>query len=496
MKTVTRDERKREWIKCSLSPVYFCSAYVQIYNATMKEWIPFQLWPAQREVITTLASERYVIMLKARQLGMSWLTLAYALWLMVFHPSPSIMLMSKRDDESMELLARLRDMHTYLPDWMQPQRIEQNAAHDYAISTGSKAKAFPTSGGRSYTGSLVLLDEADFLPDLNKVLLAIKPTIDAGGQLIMISTVDKEKPLSPFKQLFREAYFNRGNNYYPIFLNWEARPDRTAAWRAQIALDMFTQTGTNDGLYQEYPDTVDEALAPIEKNKRIPYEWIRRCTEERAPIEPVDAPAIPGLLIYSEPNPGTHYVIGADPAEGNPNSDDSAGCIIDADTWSQVAVLRGKWEPKAFAGFLDLIGVYYNYASVMVERNNHGHALILALRASGTLTILRGHSADAEKAAASERLGWLNNEKGKTLMYDSVAQQLKDQSLRLCDPATIDQLSSIEGDTLAAPEGMNDDLADAYALAVAALQYRDQYGEPSRTIPAPDPLVAYDTGAW
>ena len=115
------------------------------------------------------------------------------------------MLMSKRDDESMELLARLRDMHTYLPTGCNPQRIEQNAAHDYAISTGSKAKAFPTSGGRSHTGSSVLLDEADFLPDLNKALLAIKPTIDAGGQLIMNQHRRQRKHSALQTNLFREA---------------------------------------------------------------------------------------------------------------------------------------------------------------------------------------------------------------------------------------------------------------------------------------------------
>ncbi len=492
-----RQTQTREWIKCASSPIYFATTYVRIYNATLKDWIPFDLWPAQRQVLMDLARERYIIMLKARQLGMSWLTLTYALWLMVFHPSPSIMLMSKRDDESTELLKRLRDMHTYLPDWMQPKTIAQDAAHDYALSYGSKAKAFPTSGGRSYTGTLVLLDEADFLPDLNKVLLATKPTIDAGGKLIMISTVDKERPESPFKQLFRNAYYERGNQYFPIFLNWAARPDRTWAWREKIAADMYEQTQTNDGLYQEYPDTVEEALAPIQKNKRIPFAWIEQCRQNQDPITATGAPGIPGLTIYTAPDPDHHYVIGADPAEGNPSSDDSAACVFDADTWAQVAVAAGKWEPSVFAGFLDQLGLYYNAAAVMVERNNHGHAVLLGMRSTGVLPLLRGHSADAEKQVTSERFGWLSNEKGKTLMYDSVAQGLKDNSLIIVDPITIDQLAAIEAATLRAPEGMADDRADAFGLGVAALHYRDLGGTPSTIITAPDPLQTYDNSkAW
>ena len=132
----------------------------------------------------------------------------------------------------------------------------------------------------------------------------------------------------------------------------------------------------------------------------------------------------------------------------------------------------------------------------MPERNNHGHALILALRDTGILTILRGHSADAEKEQSTERFGWLSNEKGKTLMYDNIAQLIMDQSIILHDPKTINQLSSIESRTKAAPAGMNDDAADALTLAAAALQYRDQFGEPSIIIHAPDPLLEYDKGNW
>lgn len=488
-------DEKQEWLKCMYSPVYF-ARYVSIYNATVRRWIPFELWPAQQSALADIATHRYIVMLKARQLGMSWLTLTYALWMMVFRPAPNIMLMSKRDDESIELLTRLIQMYEYLPDWMKVKAIVQSSAHDFVLSNGSKAKAFPTSGGRSYTGTMVILDEADFMPDLNKVLNAIRPTVDAGGQLVMISTVDKEKPISPFKEIFRASYYDKQGDYHAIFLDWRARPERTEEWRAKIAIDMRKQTGTNDGLYQEYPDNPEEALAPIEAAKRIPFEWIKKCYKKIEALSPPGAPAVPSLTIYKEPIPNRHYVIGADPAEGNPNSDDSAGNVLDADTWEEVAVFAGKWEPKVFGGFIDQVGVYYNYASVMPERNNHGHALILALRDTGILTILRGHSADAEKEQSTERFGWLSNEKGKTLMYDNIAQLIMDESIILHDPKTINQLASIESKTKRAPDGMNDDAADALTLAAAALQYRDQFGEPSIIIHAPDPLIEYDKGKW
>ena len=226
-----QEEIKRELTRCWLSPVYFTEKYVRIYNATIRDWIPFEMWPAQREALGQIMTSQYVIVLKARQLGMSWLCLSFALWLMLFRPIANIMIMSKRDEETVDLLTnRLSKMHSLLPEWMQATGRRTRPAHDFVLSNGSRAKAFPTSGGRSYTGTFVLLDEADFVPSLSEVLNAIKPAVDAGGQLVLISTVDKAVPLRTFKQLFRSAYYDRSSNYTPIFFSWRARPDRTDEW--------------------------------------------------------------------------------------------------------------------------------------------------------------------------------------------------------------------------------------------------------------------------
>lgn len=497
---------KAEWIQCALSPVYFACTHIQIENASRRGWIPFTLWAEQRRVMMDLASQRYVLLLKARQLGMSWLTLTYALWLMLFYPSATVMLMSKRDDESMELLRRIKGMYDRLPDYLQAKSIVTSNEHNFVLSNDSKAIALPTSGGRSYTGSLVILDEADFLPDLNGTLNALRPTIDAGGQLFIISTVDKTKPTSTFKQIVRAAFQLEtptadnpieDTTYYPIFLPWYAHPERTPEWYASIKAAMFRQTQSNDSIFQEYPATINEALAPLATGKRIPFEWIQRCYQTRPTLEEHAGPAIPDLRIYIPPQANHRYVIGADPAEGNPSSDDSAACVFDADTWEQCATARGKWEPKVFAGHLDRLGLYYNEAAVMAERNNHGHALILALRESGNLRIMRGHSAEAEKAEESEKLGWLSNVRGKTLMYDTTAQIIYDMSATLHDPTTVDQLASIEAGTLRAPPGQLDDHADACALALSGIMLRDQLGTPATIIPAPDPLAVYDQSpAW
>ncbi|MCO5214346.1 MAG: hypothetical protein M9936_31990 [Caldilinea sp.] len=483
-------ERKAQWLACSLSPAYFADRYVRIYNASVKAWIPFALWPAQLGVMNDLQQNQYVVMLKARQLGMSWLCLTYALWLMLFRPAATVLIMSKRDDEAVELLQeRLAKMYWELPAWMQAKVVVRESAHDFVLSNGSRAKAFPTSGGRSYTASFVLLDEADFLPDLAGTLNALRPTVDAGGQLVMISTVDKALPQSPFKEIFRSAWYQGEGQYKPIFLPWYTRPERTRAWYDAIALDMFKQTNSSDNLWQEYPETVEQALAPLQLAKRIPFAWLEACQEKEAKaVTGGGAPAVPGLVVWRRPQDGHLYVIGADPAEGNPTSDDSAATVLDADTWEEVASFRGKWEPEIFAGYIDQVAQWYRRAAVMPERNNHGHALILALQTSGRTQILVG---------TDDKPGWLSTTRGKTILYDLAAQVFHDGDTVVRTPQTVAQLAAIEADTLRAPEGLMDDLADSYALALAGCRWKYVAGVPATTAERVDRLSEIDErGEW
>lgn len=93
------DERK-ECRKCSRSAAYFLNEYGWIYNATIRDWIEFDLWPAQMDMLRRLLAARQFLVLKARQLGLTWLVLGYALWLLIYRPAATVLLFSLRDGEA------------------------------------------------------------------------------------------------------------------------------------------------------------------------------------------------------------------------------------------------------------------------------------------------------------------------------------------------------------------------------------------------------------
>src|SRR5262249_22601207 len=122
---------RKEILKCRRSPAYFLDTYGQIYDATSREWVPFRLWPSQIQTLRTAAGHRLVVILKARQLGLTWLVLGFALWLMLFHPAATVLLFSRRDDEAVDLLkTRLRGMYDRLPAWLKVRSFPVDNDHE------------------------------------------------------------------------------------------------------------------------------------------------------------------------------------------------------------------------------------------------------------------------------------------------------------------------------------------------------------------------------
>lgn len=476
------ERRRREKQKCSDGVegcLYLINNYCQIEDPQRGIWLPFELWPEQEDVVRAIFDNQFTAMLKARQIGLSWLVLSVMQWWMNFRPGSAMLITSKRDDEAVALVDhRLKQQHKRLPSWLKSPTEGNDSKHEWWLANGSRAHAFPSAGGDSYTGSMALIDEADLVPDLTKTRNALKPTIEAGGKLIEISKPNKSTPNSPFKRTVR-AGLQGLNEYKVIFLPWHVRPERTAEWYEKKRAAAMADDGHLDNLHENYPATVAEALSPKSEDKRLPVQFIDKCYKEapalpeeiwRAALAVVNATlpddqkiTLPetGLVIYRLAEPDRKYAIGGDPAEGNPTSDDSAAQVLDAASWEQVARLKGKFEVSVFAAHIDAISRFFNRATALIERNNHGHAVLLWLRDNTYCECMEGEDG---------RPGWVSSTKGKTMMYDNVAEVLHDGDTMIHDWDTYLQLASIESRSLRAPQGDNDDLADSYTLAVIAAQ--------------------------
>lgn len=123
-------------------------------------------------------------------------------------------------------------------------------------------RAFATGSGDAYTATYAMIDEADLVQDLKVMVDSIKPTIDAGGKLVMVGRSDERRHNTYFKKIIKDA-FKGANNYVGFFTGWQERPDRDEAWYQQRLLEV----GDKYTMHKQYPRTLAEALerSPVGK---------------------------------------------------------------------------------------------------------------------------------------------------------------------------------------------------------------------------------------
>ena len=140
---------QKEYKKCAVDPIHFLMKYCQIQHPVRGK-VPFHLYEFQKKSILELRDNRYNVILKARQMGISTLTAGYSLWMMLFHVDKNILVIATKQDVAKNLVTKVRVMHDNLPSWLKGKCLEDNRL-SLRFSNGSQIKAVSSSGdaGRS-----------------------------------------------------------------------------------------------------------------------------------------------------------------------------------------------------------------------------------------------------------------------------------------------------------------------------------------------------------
>ena len=84
MAPVNKQRQVKEIVRCGKEPVYFFNKYVKIQHP-QRGLIEFNTFPFQDKCVEDFVNYRFNIILKSRQLGISTLTAAYAVWMAIFY---------------------------------------------------------------------------------------------------------------------------------------------------------------------------------------------------------------------------------------------------------------------------------------------------------------------------------------------------------------------------------------------------------------------------
>lgn len=383
-------ERKR----CERSFGYFVDSYAMMYKKEGGEPIPFKLWEFQIEGADLIQLHKRLIILKARQMGLSWLAMAYAVWCILFKKNFHVYITSIGLKEVNEQMERIRFIWYNLPEHIRGDVIlggrglkdndsimeTSNGSAVHAISS-SKASGHGTAPG------LYILDEFARKEGDRLAWRAISPSLGEESRVIVISTSNGIGNL--FAELWFDAVANN-NGFYPLFFAASRHPDYTesylAAKKAEFAGDM-------QGYHEAFPMVPEDAFMST-KRSVFPMERIREWKEEARKhtfqagvIEMSDKMCyqfkeepLGNIMVWELPVPGHHYALGADVSEGLVEGDYSASAILDVDTNEIVALFRGKIETEYYANIIQSMARFYNNAWVVVEVNKASELIIQDLK--------------------------------------------------------------------------------------------------------------------
>lgn len=187
---IAEDETK----KCQESLWYFMENYVQTLDEHDSN-SPIKSLPKKeylKELSNLFLIERLLLIEKSRQMLVTWMGMAYCLWLAMFHQGKRIFVQSKKEQDANNLIDRIKFIYEHLPDWFK-EKYKANPFSYLKLEFGkwnSIIQGIPQGAEqlRQYTVSLVFSDEMAFQEKSEEAFIAAKPTITGGGQYIGVST--------------------------------------------------------------------------------------------------------------------------------------------------------------------------------------------------------------------------------------------------------------------------------------------------------------------
>lgn len=400
-----------------------------------------------------------IIVLKARQLGISTVTEACLYSLGFVFPDYNSLILAHERPAAQNLLKMTTRYWKYDPYRFMYTTKYAGKNHLAWNETGSSIEV-STAGtrevGRSATIHALHASEVGFYPDAEVVMLGLNQTIpDTAGTFMTLEST--ANGMGNFFHATWEAAVSGDVEYAPLFFPYHRHPEYLAsyigissslsgrvtdeemvlrgmglsddrlAWRRWMIANKCN--GDVLQFMQEYPATPEEAFVASGKNIFPLAEltsvyhpepgYQGELLESASGIEFKPRKNGP-LTIFRMPSDDTdhgQYLVAGDPARTRAsNADYACVQVINRRTLEQVAEWRGRCEPVHLADIIFQLGIFYNTAVVTTEVTGPGYSTIGALLAKNYPRIYRKASPTHTPGHISAEIhGWDTSTQNKHL---------------------------------------------------------------------------------
>ena len=461
MSKLSKQDILKEVLKCGKSPEYFLRNYVKISHP-LKGTIPFATYPFQDDLLEDFNKHRFNVILKARQLGISTIAAGYIAWMIMFHRDKNVLVMATKFGTATNLVRKVKAIVKSVPDYMTIASISVDNRSSFELSNGSQIKATSTSAdaGRSEALSLLVIDEAAHVDNLDELWTGLYSTLSTGGRCIALSTPNGVG--NWFHQTCIDS-LEGNNDFHPTVLPWDVHPERDMEWfknetknmsRRQVAQELecnFNMSGETVIDPQNISDLENVVCQP---KYRTGFDR--------------------NYYIWEEYKPENSYLLVADVARGD-GRDYSAFQLLDITNMSQVAEYQGKLDLDHYARVLNDAGKEYGNCMLVVENNNIGYSVLTKLidMEYPNLYFSTKGSNDYVDPIMAESMsnsvpGFTTSMKSRPLIIEKLSQFIREKEIKINSIRTIDELFVFiyNNGKAEALKGYNDDLVMSLAIGL------------------------------
>lgn len=278
MTKLTRDQQE-EISRCATDFSYFCEQYVKIYvalghtnpppgSSTNTAIIPFKLWPYQVRLYEHLEDNRFTIFSKFRQGGFSTEVAIYCLWKCLFRLDQRILWLAKTDREAVYMCdSVVKRALEYMPEWMTGNVMKMISSHEKKFTDTDSSMFFGTpqaACGKAI--SLLVVDEASFIQNMDSHWKAMWPCLSTGGNAVVMSSVNSD--VDWFYNTLEDARLKL-NNFVEYKNHYQERPDFCDPKWEQDMRGNLGSTGWQVEYEQIPAESVEKAVAAKKESKKL-----------------------------------------------------------------------------------------------------------------------------------------------------------------------------------------------------------------------------------
>lgn len=516
----TAAERKRLFATALADPAKFC-ALVDIVQKD-KSRTKFRLNATQKRSLRERTAR--TVILKARQIGQTTLELALDVHHVLRHPGANCVVVcqsitghgprdtiSKRLEVMFEGLERvgigipfLRRSSTY---WLISHGKDKPASTLQVIEAGASAAAARKKGRADTITRLHLTETAswEFAEETLNALEECVPKEELGSNEI----VSESTPFGASGKFFeqcQEAMAGRSGydlQFFPWFESHEyevalapgevilpqnerqrvlagkhgVRPEQLKWYQRKLA-----EKGSQELVDQEYPSDpitcfltsgrhfFDAQKIALLVAKAEPPALVQNIRATGVRQQVVGRAEVPALRVFHAPVFGAEYVVACDTSEGS-GGNAGAAVVYERGSGRHMATLWGQFKPWELAHWAAKLGKKYGWATIVVERNNHGHTVLRSLAAEDVVEE-DGKGRVSRWRYPPEKIfhdrdkkpGWLTGPASRPLMLDAFEKALRTGAFETSDVFMLGQMNTFdvnEKGKAEARKGADDDLVMA-----------------------------------